>query len=112
MRKELLNQFEDLELFAENLDKAVTIAIRNTDYPIDLRLYVGDGQYDIFEALGSVEDYLEIFKDAEKRLIETKGWQHETFIDIYENTPAEAAFCGVTIWLNYVDGRVLTRVES
>ena len=112
MRKELLNQFEDLELFAENLDKAVAIAMRNTDYPIDLRLYVGDGQYDIFETLGSVEDYLEIFKDAEKRLIETKGWLDETVIDLYENNPAEAAFCGVTIWLNYVDGRVLTRVES
>ena len=46
MTKELLNQFEDFKLFAENIEKAV-----------------------------------------------------------------EAAYCNVTVWLNYVDGRVLTSVE-
>ena len=112
MTKELLNQFEDLELFTENVENALERARQKTEYPLDLRLYVGNGQHDIFCTFGCVADYLEMFEDAKKRLIETNGWQDETFIDIYENTPAEAVYCGVTIWLNYVDGRVLTRVES
>ena len=112
MTKELLNQFEDLELFTENVEYALERARQKTKYPLDLRLYVGNGQYDIFCSFGCVADYLEMFEDARKRLIETNVWQHETFIDIYENTPAEAVYCDVTIWLNYVDGRVLTRVES
>ena len=111
MRKELLNQFEDLELFTENADYAIERARQKTEYPIDLRLYIGNGQHDIYTQFSNVDDFFEIFKDVKKRLEETKGWQDETFIDIYENNPAEAAFCGVTIWFNYVDGRVLTRVE-
>jgi hypothetical protein len=111
MTKELLNQFEDFELFAENVEKAVEAARIKTEYPVDLRLYMGDGQYDIFNAPASINDYNEIFQDAKKHLTETNGWQDETFIDFYENTPAEAVYCGVTVWLNYVDGRVLTRVE-
>lgn len=111
MTKELLNQFEDLELFTENVEKAAEAARTRTEYPVDLRLYVGDGQYDIFNVPASINDYNEIFQDAKKRLIEANGWRDETFIDFYENTPAEAVYCGVTVWLNYVDGRVLTRVE-
>lgn len=112
MTKEMLNQFEDLELFAENVEKAAEAARIRTEYPVDLRLYMGNGQYDIFNVPSTIVDYNEIFQDAKKRLIETNGWQDETFIDFYENTPAEAVYCGVTVWLNYVDGRVLTRVES
>ena len=111
MTKDLLNQFEDLELFAENVEKAAEAARIRTEYPVDLRLYMGNGQYDIFNVPSTIVDYNEIFQEAKKRLIETKGWQDETFIDFYENTPAEAVYCGVTVWLNYVDGRVLTRVE-
>lgn len=111
MTKELLNQFEDLELFAENIEKAVEAARIKTEYPVDLRLYMGNGQYDIFNVPAFINDYYDIFYETKKRLIETKGWQDETFIDFYENTPAEAVYCGVTVWLNYVDGRVLTRVE-
>ena len=111
MTKEMLNQFEDLELFAENVEKAAEAARIRTEYPVDLRLYMGNGQYDIFNVPSTIVDYNEIFQDAKKRLIETNGWQDETFIDFYENTPAEAVYCGVTVWLNYVDGRMLTRVE-
>lgn len=111
MTKELLNQFEDLELFAENVEKAAEAARIRTEYPIDLRLYMGDAQYDIFNVPASINDYNEIFQDAKARLIVTNEWQDETFIDFYENTPAEAVYCGVTVWLNNVDGRVLTRVE-
>ena len=111
MTKDLLNQFEDLELFAENVEKAAEAARIRTEYPVDLHLYMGNGQYDIFNVPSTIVDYNEIFQEAKKRLIETKGWQDETFIDFYENTPAEAVYCGVTVWLNYVDGRVLTRVE-
>lgn len=111
MTKELLNQFEDLELFAENVEKAVEAARIKTEYPVDLRLYMGNGQYDFFNVPASIIDYTEIFQVAKARLIVTNGWQDETFIEFYENTPAEAAYCGVTVWLNYVDGRVLTRVE-
>lgn len=111
MTKELLNQFEDLELFAENVEKAVEAARIKTEYPVDLRLYMGDGQYDIFNVPSTIADYNEIFQVANARLIVTNVWQDETFIDFYENTPAEAVYCGVTVWLNYVDGRMLTRVE-
>lgn len=111
MTKDLLSQFEDLKLFAENVEKAVEAARIKTEYPVDLRLYMGDGQYDIFNVPASINDYNEIFQDAKARLIETEGWWDETFIDFYENTPEEAAYCGVTVWLNYVNGRVLTRVE-
>jgi hypothetical protein len=113
MTKDLLNQFEDFELFAENVEKAVEAARIKTEYPVDLRLYMGDGQYDIFNAPASINDYNEIFQDAKKRLIETNEWQDETFIDFYENIPSANAsnYCFVTVWLNYVDGRVLTRVE-
>lgn len=111
MTKELLNQFEDLELFAENVEKAVEAARIKTEYPVDLRLYMGDGQYDIFNVPSTIADYNDIFQVAKARLIVTNVWQDETFIDFYENTPAEAVYCGVTVWLNYVDGRVLTRVE-
>ena len=111
MTKYLLNQFEEVELFAENVEQAVEAARIKTDYPVDLRLYVGDGQYDIYNTPSSIMDYVEILQDAKKRLVEMDEWKDETFIDFYENTPAEAVFCGVTIWLNHVDGRVLTRVE-
>ena len=111
MTKELLDQFEEIELFAENVEKAVEVARFKTEYPVDLLLYMGNGQYDIFNVPASIIDYNEIFQDAKKRLIETNGWQDETFIDFFENTPAEAAYCNVTVWLNYVDGRVLSRVE-
>jgi hypothetical protein len=111
MTKELLNQFEDLELFAENVEKAAEAARIRTEYPVDLRLYMGNGQYGIFNVPASINDYNEIFQDAKKRLIATNGWQDETFIDFYENIPAEAVYCRVTVWLNYVDGRVMTRVE-
>lgn len=111
MRKDLLNQFEDLELFAENVEKAVETARIRTEYPVDLRLYMGNGQYDIFNVPSTIVDYNEIFQVAKTRFIVTNEWQDETFIDFYENTPAEAAYCGVTVWLNYVDGRVLTSVE-
>ena len=111
MTKELLNQFEDLELFTENVENALERARQKTEYPLDLRLYVGNGQHDIYTLFSNIDDFFEIFIDAKKRLEQTNGWQDETFIDIYENTPAEAAFCGVTIWLNYVDGRLLTMVE-
>jgi hypothetical protein len=113
MTKELLNQFEDLELFAENIEKAAEAARIRTEYTVDLRLYMGNGQYDIFNVPASINDYNEIFQDAKKRLIETNEWQDETFIDFYENIPSANAsnYCGVTVWFNYVDGRVLTRVE-
>lgn len=113
MTKELLNQFEDLELFAENVEKAVEAARIRTEYPVDLRLYMGNGQYDIFNVPAFINDYYDIFYEAKKRLIETNGWQDETFIDFYENISSANAsnYCGVTVWLNYVDGRVLTRVE-
>lgn len=111
MTKELLNQFEDLELFAENVEKAAEAARIRTEYPIDLRLYMGNGQYDIFNVPSTIADYNEIFQVAKARLIVTNEWQDEIFIDFYENTPAEAVYCRVTVWLNYVDGRVLTRVE-
>lgn len=117
MTKELLNQFEDFELFAENVEKAVEGARIKTEYPVDLHLYRCDGQYDIFNVPASINDYNEIFQDAKAHLIATEmiwmhlGWQGETFIDFYENTPAEAVYCRVTVWLNYVDGRILTRVE-
>lgn len=72
---------------------------------------MGNGQYDIFNVPSTIVDYNEIFQDAKARLIVTNGWQDETFIDFYENTPAESVYCRVTVWLNYVDGRVLTRME-
>lgn len=43
MTKDLLNQFEDLELFAENVEKAAEAARIRTEYPVDLRLYMGNG---------------------------------------------------------------------
>lgn len=111
MTKELLNQFEDFEMFAENVEKAVEAARNRTEHPVDLRLYMGNGQYDIFNVPSTIVDYNEIFQVAKARLIVTNGWQDETFIDFYENIPAGAVYCRVTVWLNYVDGRVLTRVE-
>ena len=112
MTKELLNEFEEFELFAKNVEKAIDIAWKKTEYPIDLRLYVGMGQYNIYRACGDIADYWELFNDARKRWLDINVMQNETFIDIYENTPAEAKFCGVTIWVDYVDGKLVTEVQN
>lgn len=119
MRKELLSQFEELELFAENVEKAVEAARLKTQYPVDLRFYVGEGQYDIYETPTTIEHYVELLRDIKQKFLERKKWRtahlspwrDEMFIDLYENTPAEAVYCGVTIWLSYFEGQVFSNID-
>lgn len=112
MRKELLNQFEELELFAENVENALEIARQRSEHVLDLRLFESYGLWDIFSTEASIQNYNDILIAVKKIFKETERWRDETFIDIYENAPAEAVYTGVTIWLNYVDGRIESRVES
>lgn len=111
MTKELLNQFEELELFSEKVEQAVEAARLKTEYPVDLRLYFGDGRYGIYFIPTTIMHYEELLREAKEKLIIYKEYWDEIFIDFYENTPAEARFCGVTIWLNYVDGKVVSTLE-